>query len=285
MIQLGKTQSLFVVKKSPNGVYLSSTPSGSNDRKNEVLLPKNQVPEGTKTGDRLDVFIYRDSEDRLIATTSTPALELGEVAMLKVKEVASIGAFLDWGLLKDLLLPFKEQTFRVRAGDRVLVALYIDKSNRLCATMHLYDFLRMDSPYKKDDKVMGTVYDILDNFGAYVAVDNLYSALIPNKELFSSLRPGDSVEARVTQVKDDGKLDLSLREKAFIQLEGDAYDIYKKLLEAGGFLPYHDKSDPELIKAEFHLSKNAFKRAIGHLYKAGKITIADDGIHKTNQPD
>lgn len=283
MIQLGKTQSLFVVKKSQNGVYLSDSPSNNTARKTEVLLPKNQVPEKIKMGDQMDVFIYRDSEDRLIATTSTPALELGEVALLKVKEVSSIGAFLDWGLLKDLLLPFKEQTYRVRANDRVLVALYIDKSNRLCATMHLYDFLRMDSPYQKDDKVIGTVYDILDHFGAYVAVDNRYSALIPNKELFRTLRPGDSIEARVTQVKEDGKLDLSLREKAFIQLEGDAYDIYKKLLEAGGFLPYHDKSEPELIKAEFQLSKNAFKRAIGHLYKAGKITIEQDGIHKTNQ--
>lgn len=280
MIQLGKTQSLVAVKSTPNGVYLCDHISKDSQNKISVLLPKNQVPEGTKDGDSLEVFIYRDSEDRLIATTQKPALELGEVAALKVKEVTSIGAFLDWGLLKDLMLPFKEQTCRVRANDKVLVALYIDKSDRLCATMHLYDFLRMDSPYRKDDKVIGTVYDILENFGAYVAVDNRYSALIPNKELFKDLHPGDSIEARVTNVKEDGKLDLSLREKAFIQLEGDAYDIYKKLLDAGGFLPFHDKSSPELIKAEFHLSKNAFKRAIGHLYKAGKITIEADGIHK-----
>ena len=178
MIELGKKQTLEVVKKVDFGVYLASE-AGSPDK---VLLPKKQVPEGTDTGSKLEVFIYRDSKDRLIATTAQPKLTLGEMAVLTVKEVGKIGAFLDCGLEKDLFLQFKQQTRRVHTGDEVLVAMYIDKSNRLCATMNVYEYLRTDSPYEKEDTVHGVIYEISRNFGALVAVDDQYSGLIPAKE-------------------------------------------------------------------------------------------------------
>lgn len=274
MIKLGENQILKVIKTSDFGVYLGEFANSEE----KVLLPKNQVPKDIKIGEEINVFIYKDSEDRIIATTTIPQLTLGKTALLRVKEVTSIGAFLDWGLAKDLLLPFKEQTARVHTGEDVIVALYIDKSNRLCATMKVYDYLSCDSPYKKDDRVIGIVYEIIDAFGAFVAVDNLYCGLIPVKELHRPLKPGDSVEARVIHVKEDGKLDLSLREKAYVQMDADAEMIFKKLQEADGFLPYHDKTDSEVIKVQFNLSKNAFKRGIGRLLKEGRIHITDSGI-------
>lgn len=274
MIKLGEVQTLQVVKTTDFGVYLGETANSEN----KVLLPKNQVPMNIKIDEEIKVFIYKDSEDRIIATTTIPELTLGKTALLRVKEVTSIGAFLDWGLAKDLLLPFKEQTARVHMGEDILVALYIDKSDRLCATMKVYDYLDTNSPYKKDDRVMGIVYEIIDAFGAFVAVDNRYCGLIPAKELYRPLKVNDSVEARIINVKEDGKLDLSLREKAYVQMDADAEMIFKKLQEAGGFLPYHDKTDSEVIKAEFNLSKNAFKRGIGRLLKEGHIQITDSGI-------
>lgn len=277
MIQLGKLQILEALKKTDNGVYFIS-PSGS--REDCVLLPKNQVPASLQLGDQLELFVYKDSEDRPIATTATPALQLGEVALLKVIDTSSIGAFLDWGLAKDLLLPFKEQTKKVQVGDEILAALYLDKSHRLCATMNVYEYLSSDSPYQKDDKVSGIVYELSNQFGVFVAVDNKYSAIIPRKEVFHDYQPGDHItNARVTDVREDGKLNLSVREKTFIQMDEDSAFIYQKLTDANGFLPYHDKSDPEQIKNAFGLSKNAFKRAIGRLFKEHKITIKKDGIY------
>lgn len=284
-MKLGMIQELEIVKTTENGVYLSD-PAGSPRAGHapedlpvaRVLLPKNQSPKDAQPGMRLTVFLYKDSEDRPIATTAIPPITLGTLAVLPVREVTGIGAFLSWGLAKDLLLPFKEQTVRVKEGDSVLVALYIDKSGRLCATSKVYNYLRTDSDYKANDNVTGTVYEIIDAFGAYVAVDNRYSAMIPNQELFQPLKPGDTVSARVRKVLPDGKLTLTLREPAYLQLSGDAALVYDKLVAAGGFLPYHDKTDPETVKKVFSLSKNAFKRAIGRLLKEGKITISDVGI-------
>lgn len=271
-MKLGKIQKLLVARKTDHGLYLT-------DEKEEVLLPKGETTPDMKIGSEVEVFLYKDSEDRLIATVTRPPISLGKIALLKVKDVTSIGAFLDWGLAKDLLLPFKEQTYKVRVDDEVLVALYIDKTERLCATMKIYDYLSTESPYKKDDIVNGLVYEIIDNFGAFVAVDGKYSGLIPSKEIYSPIKVGDKVEARVSRVQQDGKLDLSLRKKAHLQLHIDGDMIYEKLLDSpSGFLPYHDKSPAQDIKKEFSLSKNAFKRAIGHLQKEGKISILQNGI-------
>ena len=276
MIELGKTQELEIVRTKEFGVYLSEKAGDEA----AVLLPKKQVPAGAKIGDKVTVFIYKDSSDRLIATTQEPKITLDELAVLKVADTGRIGAFLDWGLEKDLLLPFKEQTAKVKKGDEVLVALYVDKSGRLCATMKVYEKLRTDSPYKKDDHVEGIIYETSDNFGVFVAVDNCYSALIPKREAFGRLKVGDRVSARVLKVREDGKLDLSVREKAFLQMDADAAMIMKRMEEYGGKLPFNDKADPEVIKQEFGLSKNAFKRAVGHLYKERLIEFTDRGIRR-----
>ena len=276
MIELGKTQELEIVRTKEFGVYLSEKAGDEA----AVLLPKKQVPAGAKIGDKMTVFIYKDSSDRLIATTGTPKLELGQCAVLEVKDVAKIGAFLDMGLEKDLLLPFKEQNHKVRQGENCLVALYVDKSQRLAATMNVYSYMSAESPYKKDDKVQGTIYEINENLGAFVAVDNRYYGLIPKKELYGDFHLGDVIEARVVKVRDDGKLDLSPRQKAYMQMDEDAELVLKVIDEFDGVLPFNDKARPETILREFHMSKNAFKRAVGHLLKEGKIRITEKTIER-----
>ena len=267
-MRLGEKQVLTVVKKVDFGVYL-----GSDEER--VLLPKKQVPEGIEPGDPVEVFLYKDSSDRMIATTSEPKVTLGSLAVLEVVDVGRIGAFLDWGLEKDLLLPFREQTVKVEKGDRCLVSLYIDKSGRLCATMKVYPLLRTDSPYKKDDMVTGTVYEINREYGVFVAVDDRYSALIPRREMYGKMSIGQRVEARVAAVKSDGKLDLSVRGKIPEQMDADAGRIMARIEKSGGSIPFTDKADPERIKAELGMSKAAFKRAVGRLLKQRKIEIRE----------
>lgn len=278
MLQIGKRQLLTIVKKVEFGVYLAKEQEA--DPEEKVLLPRKEVPENAQPGDEIEVFLYRDSKDRMIATVRQPKLSLGEVAVLRVKENGKIGAFLDWGLEKDLLLPFREQVRKVRPGEECLVALYLDKSKRLCATMKVYHYLRTDSPYEKDQKVTGTLYEISDNFGAFVAVDNCYSALIPKKEPLGNARVGDTVEARVTEVLKDGKLSLSLREKAYIQMNEDAQKLLKLLEEQGGELPVGDKSSPEKIKELTGMSKNEFKRAVGNLYKQRLVQVEEHQLYQ-----
>lgn len=268
MIEIGKKQILTIIKKVEFGVYLADTTEEDDDK---VLLPAKQVPEDAEMGDSLTVFVYRDSEDRMIATVKEPMLEVGDFALLTVKQVGKFGAFLDWGLEKDLLLPFKEQTAPVKEGDRCLCALYVDKSGRLCATMKVYHYLRTDSPYKRDDKVEGLVYEISKNFGVFVAVDQCYSALIPKSEPAEGIAVGDKVCARITSVLEDGKLSLSVREKAYIQIGADAEKLLKLLKESDGRLPIGDKSDAELIRKLTGMSKNEFKRAAGSLYSGGLL--------------
>ena len=273
LIELGMKQSLNVVKETDFGVYLGTETE-------KVLLPKKQVPEGTQIGDPIDVFIYRDSSDRLIATTNEPLIELNQIAALKVVEVGAIGAFLNWGLEKDLLLPFKEQTFKVKEDDECLVALYIDKSSRLCATMKVYDYLENGSVYIKDSHVSGTIIEINPEFGVFVAIDNQYYGMIPKAEMFNDMKVGDHIDARVTKVREDGKLLLSVKQKAYIQMDEDSKLILDELEKNGGSLPFTDKADPEFLKSKFHMSKNAFKRAIGRLLKEGKINLKSDSIEE-----
>ncbi len=277
MLRLGERQELVIVKRVDFGVYLAESMEQAQDR---VLLPGKQVPAGSAIGDVLEVFLYRDSSDRLIATTSLPKLMMGEVAELTVAQVSKVGAFLDWGLEKDLFLPFKEQAGRVKAGDRVLCSLYIDKSDRLCATMNVYKNLRADSPYQKDDKVVGRVYEISQNFGAFVAVDNIYSALIPKKEMYGDVQLNTDIQARVVNVLEDGRLTLSIREKAYLQIEKDANELLSIIDSYEGVLPFNDKVSPEIIKRETGMSKNEFKRAVGNLLKAGKIEISGKVIRR-----
>ena len=276
-MKLGEYQELYYKKKVDFGAYLAETMTDDA----QVLLPMKQVPENARMGEKIRVFLYKDSRDRLIATTNDPKLTLGGYAPLVVREVGKIGAFLDWGLEKDLFLPYKEMVGRVEQGDEVLVTLYIDKSSRLCASMRgLYDLLDKDSPYHKGDTVTGRVYEFSDNFGTFVAVDDRYSARIANSEDHSFLRVGDVIEAKVLGVKPDGKLDLTMREKAYIQMDADAVKLMELIDSYAGVLPFTEKASPEVIKRETGLSKAAFKRAVGRLYKERKIILEGGKIRR-----
>ena len=271
-MEIGKIQKLQVVKKTDFGVYL-----GTNEEK--VLLPKNQVPEGTEIGDTIEVFICRDSEDRIIATTEKPVAQVGETAYIRVKEITKFGAFLDWGLGKDLFLPYKEQTTDIKEGDMVLVGIYTDKSDRLCATMKVYNYLQCTSTYEEDDIVKGVVYNFNPQYGAFVAVNNKYHGLIQMKELTSKVYVGMEVEARVKSVRTDGKLDLALRKKAYLQIDDDARKIIEYMEKNNGEIGYTDKARPEIIKKDFGMSKNEFKRAIGRLLKERRVIIKENSIN------
>ena len=273
MFHLGEIQELQIVKLVDFGAYLAEL-----DGEEKVLLPKKQLQEGAKIGDRLEVFLYKDSQDRLIATTREPKLTIGQVAELTVVSVSKMGAFLDWGLEKDLFLPYRQQTKRVKEGDTVLVSLYVDKSSRLCATMNVYKELRSDAPYHVGDDVEGIAYEQSDKFGVFVAVDGIYSAIIPRQEVYGEVAVGDRIHARVTKVREDGRLNLSVRDKAHVQMYPDMEKILELLKEYGGVLPFTEKADPEVIRRETGMSKNEFKRAVGHLYKERRIQINDGKI-------
>lgn len=271
MIRLGEKQILSVLRTKDFGVYVGESEEA-------VLLPKKYVPEGIRVGDSMEVFVYRDSSDRLIATTETPMLTLGQVGLLRVKEVGKIGAFLDWGLEKDLFLPYKEQTIQVRPGKSYPVALYIDKSKRLCATMKIYNYLLAEAPYAKDETVQGIVYQVNPNFGVFVAVDGKYHGMIPKKNAHGEFRIGDTIQARVVAVREDGKLELSMRERIQVQMAKDAETVMDVLESYDGVLPFSEKASPEVIEREFNMSKAAFKRAVGHLLKLKKIRIENHKI-------
>lgn len=280
LIELGRIQKLEVLRSTSIGVYLNSKDDKSED---DILLPKKQIPEDVQIGDEIEVFVYRDSEDRMIATTNRPKLTVGELGMLKVVETTRVGAFLDWGLEKDVLLPFKEQTTKVQTDKEYLVGLYIDKSDRLCATMNISKLLEERSPYEENDRVEGVIYRMKSDIGAFIAVDNKYHGLVHKTELYGDYKLGDRVEGRVTKVREDGKLDISLREKSYKQMDEDAKKIMDSLTSNGGVLGLNDNSSPEEIKRELNMSKSAFKRAIGKLLKNGNIRFAQNRIEIKNK--
>lgn len=278
MIKIGEWNELLVVRSKDFGIYLAS------DRKNAdeaILLPRKQVPEGTKAGDSIKVFVYRDSDDRPIATVNEPYITMGRIAKLRVKSVTSIGAFMDWGLEKDILLPFKEQTCKVAEGKEYLVRMYEDKTGRLCVSMKLYDYLLPIEGYEVNQNFTGTVYEYKGDLGAFVAIDDKYQGLIHKRELYSKVMVGDTVSGRIVNIREDGKADLAIRDKAYIQMNEDSDMVYDIIKSYKGVLPFTDKADPEIIKKEFGLSKNAFKRAVGRLLKEGKIQITEKTIEIT----
>ena len=279
---IGQTENLTVLRETDFGVYLGKT--GTEE---SVLLPRKQVPENTKPGDRIRVFLYLDSEDRLIATTNTPKIQLGEFARLEVKAAAKIGAFLDWGLEKDLFVPFHEQEERLKAHDSVLAYMYLDRSSRLAATTRIYNRLSAAEPgeFRREDAFRGVVYRIEQNFGVFVAVypkeadpKRMIFGLIPSSQVLRRYRLGEEVSGRVVRVRKDGKLDLSERNRAFEQIAADAETILNKMAEYGGILPFSENARPEVIRRELGMSKNGFKKALGSLLKAGKIQIGSDEV-------
>lgn len=276
MIKLGEMQELEVAKIVNIGAYLQSEDKEKTE--DRVLLPIKQVPAGTKVGDKINVFVYRDSDDKIIATVKKPKITLGEIATLKVVEMSRIGAFLNWGLEKDLFLPFKEQIGDIRLNGEYMVGLYIDKSDRLCATMNLFKVLRTDSPYKVNDIVKGTVFSLKRGLGAMVAVDNKYLGLIHEGEIIKPLHSGQSVEVRVSNIKEDGKLDLSLKDAPRLQIDKDGEKILKVLIRNKGSLPLNDDSSPEEVNKILGMSKSSFKKASGRLMKRRLIIMTKNGI-------
>lgn len=271
MINLGEVQELKVDKIIKDGALLKD------DEGEKVLLPIEEI-ENEKNGDIIKVFLYNDSRGKVLATKTMPKITLGKIAHLEVREITKIGAFLDWGLEKELFLPFKEQICKLDRGRSYLVALYIDKTGRLCSTMKIRDYLRTDSKYKENDKVSGVVYNIVDDIGAFVAIDNIYEALLPKDQKRGVVAVGEPIRVRVSSVKSDGRLNLSQRERGHLELDKDAELIFDVLEDYEGFLPYNDKSDPDDIQDMFCMSKSAFKKAVGRLLKENKIEFFKDGI-------
>lgn len=276
MIEIGKWNQLKVIRSKEFGVYLGESSSAATA--DTVLLPRKQVPEGVKAGSDIRVFIYRDSQDRLIATTNEPLITVGEIKKLRVKAVSNLGAFMDCGLERDVLLPFKEQTAKVQQGREYLVRMYVDRSDRLCVSMKIGRDLTPMEGYEAGQDFVGTVYEYKKGFGALVAVDDKYPGLIHESELYSRVMVGDTVHGRIVKVREDGKADLALRKLAYEQMEDDSQMVYDVIKSYKGVLPFTDKADPDVIKKEFGLSKNAFKRAVGRLLKEGKVRITEKTI-------
>lgn len=274
MIEIGKWQTLKVIRSKEFGIYLAENEGD----KDAVLLPRKQVPEDLKAGGEIEVFVYLDSSDRPIATVNKPLITLGEVEKLRVASVGNIGAFMDWGLEKDILMPFKEMVGKVREDKEYLVYMYMDKSSRPCVSMKLYEHLSTDSPYEKGEQVEGYVYQVNENLGAFVAVDNKYQGLIPKQELHQKVHVGDVLSLRVSEVREDGKLNLSMAKLSYQQMEEDSEMVYQAILSFDGVLPFTDKASPAVIEREMGLSKNAFKRAVGRLLKEKRIEIHEKSI-------
>lgn len=272
-IKIGKKNSLKVDRLTSVGAFLEG-----DGESGDILLPKKDVPEELREGDIVNVFIYRDSEDRLIATIKKPIAEVGDMLYLKVVDVTPIGAFMDWGLSKDLFLPLREQTTRVKVGKGYLAKIYLDKTERLCATMRVDDCLTTGGEYKPGETVVGTVYSVNENLGAFIAIEDKYFGFVHNSEKYKDYQVGDQDSFRVIRVREDGRVDLSTKLLAHQQMDVDAEEILQLLKVKQGFLPLNDKSDPDDIKRYFSMSKNAFKRGIGRLLKEKLIQQSPDGI-------
>jgi len=279
MIETGKIQTLKINRITAIGAFLYD----GNDEKNVVLLPEKEVPRNLRPGDDIEVFIYRDSKDRLISTTRRPKILLGEIQALKVADITKVGAFMEWGLEKDLLLPYNEQTTKIAKGRDYLVYLYLDKSDRLCVTMKIYPLLKVDSPHKIGEWVEGYIYQINPELGAFVAVENMYHGLILMKDTNTDIFCGEKVYARISEVRNDGKLVLTPNKKSYKEIPKDAILILTKINENQGLLPYNDKTSPQIIMKELNMSKSSFKRAVGKLLKEKKVRITERGIEKNGK--
>lgn len=285
-MELGKRQKLKVLRVKEFGVYLGDLdlnegmpkPSDGASEQNveSVLLPKKQVPDGTKIGDEIEVFLYKDSADRWISTTKPTKIQVGELARLEVKQTGKIGAFVDIGLERDVLIPFKEMGAQLKVGDFVLASLYVDRSHRLAATTKIYRLLKVPKGFHINDEVEGTVYAI-NEFGTMVAIENQYFGLIPKQEKVH-LCLGDVVYARVVKIREDGKINLSLKKNIREQIQMDADLVFSKIGENG--LGFSETSDKDLIMQKLGLSKSAFKRALGHLLKKGLVIITEENVLK-----
>jgi predicted RNA-binding protein (virulence factor B family) len=275
-MEIGRLNTLKIVKDLDFGVYLD----GGND--GEILLPARYVPQNVKPGDEVEVFIYHDNEGRLIATTLHPLATVGEFKFMEVKSVNETGAFLEWGLMKDLLVPFREQKTPMKEGRWYLVYVHIDHvSGRIVASARIEKYLDNTFPaYSFNQQVSLLVADETD-LGYKVIINNLHWGLLYHNDVFRRLEKGEQLTGYIKEVREDEKIDVSLAPLGYGKVEGTAATILESLRIHNGFLPLHDKSEPEEIYALFRCSKKTFKQAIGSLYKQKLIILKEDGIHST----
>ena len=272
-VKLGKYNQLEVVKTVDFGVYLNGGDDG------EILLPSRYVPEGCKLGDVLNVFIYLDNEERLIATTLQPYVQVGEFACLEVAWVNEYGAFLDWGLMKDLFVPFREQKMKMQKGHRYVVHAHVDEdSYRIMASAKVERYLSKELPeYQPGEEVEVMVWQKTD-LGYKVIVDNKFGGLVYQKEIFKPLEPGMHMQAFVRQVREDGKIDLTLQKDGLQKVDDFAEVLLQYIKDNDGHTSLNDKSPAEEIYETFGVSKKTFKKAVGDLYKKRLIVLVEGGI-------
>ncbi len=276
-LELGRYNRLTIVRRSDHGLYLSGGPE-------DILLPNRYVPEGAKEGDEIDVFVYLDAEERLTATTETPKAQVGDFAWLQVAWVNNYGAFLDWGLMKDLFVPFREQKMKMQKGKSYLVHLHIDpETYRIMASAKVERYLSTDfPPYHGGDEVDILIWQKTD-LGFKAIVENRFCGMLFDAEIFRQLRSGDRLKAYVKQVRPDGKIDLSLQKKGQKAVHDFSDALLEHLQNNGGFTPLGDKSPAEEIHTLFGVSKKVFKKAVGDLYKQHLITIEPEGLRLSNE--
>lgn len=274
-------QALYIVKKTPLGLFLHEEPGellgGYTLQRQEAQTLENY--ESLQVGDQVEVYLYYDQKDKIVATLKAPKVALGTMGILEVVSSNHYGAFVNVGYDKDILVPFSEQLTPLKKGHKPLICLYIDKSGRVCGSQKVKKVLMTGAPYKEGDEVEGIIYDVNDELGAFVAIDGKYYGLIFATEVLPSMKAGASFNGRVTKVRDDGKLNLTPTKRVDLQMDEDSQRLLELLKDNDGFLPYHDKTDSEVIRRIFGMSKKAFKRAIGKLYKDQLIDLKEDGIH------
>lgn len=273
MIDLGRYNQLKVVKKVDFGMYLDGGEDG------EILLPTKYIPQGTRVGDVLNVFLYLDQEERLIATTQEPLAQVGDFAYLEVAWVNEYGAFLNWGLMKDLFVPFREQKLKMRKGQKYIVHVHEDaESYRIMASAKVEHYLSKEKPtYKPGEEVNILIWQHTD-LGYKVIVDNTYAGLLYTNEIFQHIEVGMRLSAYVKQVREDGKIDIRLQQQAKTLVPDFSTELLQYIKDNGGYTALNDKSDAQLIYDTFGVSKKIFKKAVGDLYKKRLITLTEKGI-------
>lgn len=273
MIKLGEYNTLTILRETEPGLYLGD------DEDNVVLLPHKYKPEEYEIGQELKVFVYLDNEERPISTTLDPFLELNTFGYLHCSAVTEFGAFMDWGLEKQLFVPFKEQARPMKQGSWYIVYLYLDeKTNRLVGSSKTNNFLQNDNLTVKPFEEVEILVTHITEKGANAIVNGLYKGLIYAEDIFEDIRSGDRIKAYIKNIREDNKIDLVLQVPGYRSIEPNANYIREELEAAGGFLPLHDKSSPDDIKNQLGMSKKSFKKAIGTLYKDKQILIKEDGI-------
>ncbi len=273
MIQIGEYNTLTILRERDPGLFLSD------EEDNEVLLPKRYIPKEFKIWDKIEVFVYLDNEERLVAVTDEPYVKRGDFAVLRCNEVTTHGAFLDWGMVKELFCPFKEQTFKMKKGGWYLVHCYLDEeTNRLVASSKTNRFLDNKELTVNQFDEVDIIVSHPSEIGMNVIVNKKHLGLIFNDDIFKDLSIGDRLKGIVKKIRPDNKLDISLGQVGYRNIEPNAQQIIQILEDNSGFIPLNDKSEPEQIKAELQMSKKSFKKAIGTLYKQRLISIESDGI-------